>query len=421
MLTYNPTITGSLILSGSFNVCGQSNNTFPSASYAITASYAENAGSGGGGSDFSSGLISTGSTIISGSLIVSGSTDFQFLSSSESSTTYGAGVWSTVSSVPQGKISGGGSGTTNGALYFGGTDDPTYSYNGSAWSQEANQNHASTGTGGTGASENAALKFGGTFPSPSIPTYNNCTETYNGTSWSAAGALTNCSFYTQGYGTVNAGSQTGGYAPPSYGTNQFHSQYDGSSWSSATNLPANRSQAGSAGTQNAGLVIKGLTSPGCFSNNVEWNGSAWSTGGTTPSGAARYNAAAGTQNDAVQWHNLCTDCYNGTSWSSANNMILSKQGGTNNVGVSTAALSIGSYQQSTATSATNVQAFLSPATPGTTTITTGSYLSTTDSGFITLSRISSSYDYADDTEAASAGIPLGGLYRSGSFVKIRLS
>lgn len=42
-------------------------------------------------------------------------------------------------------------------------------------------------------------------------------------------------------------------------------------------------------------------------------------------------------------------------------------------------------------------------------------------GYTSLQTISSSLNFNDDTEAASAGVPLGGLYRSGSFVLIRLN
>lgn len=42
-------------------------------------------------------------------------------------------------------------------------------------------------------------------------------------------------------------------------------------------------------------------------------------------------------------------------------------------------------------------------------------------GFVILSQVSSSLDFADDSAAASGGVPLGGLYRNGNAVQIRLS
>lgn len=42
-------------------------------------------------------------------------------------------------------------------------------------------------------------------------------------------------------------------------------------------------------------------------------------------------------------------------------------------------------------------------------------------GFVILSQVSSSLDFADDSAAASGGVPLGGLYRNGNAIQIRLS
>jgi len=42
-------------------------------------------------------------------------------------------------------------------------------------------------------------------------------------------------------------------------------------------------------------------------------------------------------------------------------------------------------------------------------------------GAVILSQVSSSLNFADDTAAATGGIPLGGLYRNGNFIVIRLT
>ena len=49
---------------------------------------------------------------------------------------------------------------------------------------------------------------------------------------------------------------------------------------------------------------------------------------------------------------------------------------------------------------------------------TGSYIQT---GFTTLTTVSQSLNFANDAAAAAGGVPLGGLYRSGNFILIRLS
>jgi hypothetical protein len=49
---------------------------------------------------------------------------------------------------------------------------------------------------------------------------------------------------------------------------------------------------------------------------------------------------------------------------------------------------------------------------------TGSF---TQVGYQILTAVSQSFNYADDTAAAAGGVPLGGLYRNGNFILIRLS
>mgnify|MGYP000079216469 CR=1 FL=1 len=42
-------------------------------------------------------------------------------------------------------------------------------------------------------------------------------------------------------------------------------------------------------------------------------------------------------------------------------------------------------------------------------------------GFIVLSEVSQSLNFVDDTAAAAGGVPLGGLYRNGNFIAIRIT
>ena len=46
---------------------------------------------------------------------------------------------------------------------------------------------------------------------------------------------------------------------------------------------------------------------------------------------------------------------------------------------------------------------------------------TNTAGYILLTHVSKSLDYDTDANAGTGGVPLGGLYRSGSFIKIRMS
>ena len=49
-----------------------------------------------------------------------------------------------------------------------------------------------------------------------------------------------------------------------------------------------------------------------------------------------------------------------------------------------------------------------------------SSISVNNFGYFTLPHVSQSLDFADDTEAAQGGVPLGGVYRNGNFLMIRI-
>ena len=43
-----------------------------------------------------------------------------------------------------------------------------------------------------------------------------------------------------------------------------------------------------------------------------------------------------------------------------------------------------------------------------------------ENGYSILTQVSQSLEFANDAAAAAGGVPLGGLYRSGNFILIRL-
>jgi hypothetical protein len=46
---------------------------------------------------------------------------------------------------------------------------------------------------------------------------------------------------------------------------------------------------------------------------------------------------------------------------------------------------------------------------------------TIQNGYVILSQVSQSLNFSDDAAAAIGGVPLGGLYRNGNFIAIRIS
>ena len=53
--------------------------------------------------------------------------------------------------------------------------------------------------------------------------------------------------------------------------------------------------------------------------------------------------------------------------------------------------------------------------------TSASYLNPIVSSYVVLTQVSQSLNFVDDTAAAAGGVPLGGLYRNGNFILIRIS
>ena len=53
--------------------------------------------------------------------------------------------------------------------------------------------------------------------------------------------------------------------------------------------------------------------------------------------------------------------------------------------------------------------------------TSASYLNPIVSSYVVLTQVSQSLNFVDDAAAAAGGIPLGGLYRNGNFILIRIS
>jgi hypothetical protein len=316
--------TGSAIVSGSLNVIGNllQNGVAASPPFPFT-----------------------GSALTTGSLAVTGSVGF--------STTLpgGAASWSAGGALITGRFDLAGAGTQNEALAFGGYTNSgvstcTEEYNGLSWSTGGALSTARYLLAGAGT-QNAGLAFGGSggYVYPGGTIISACTEEYNGSSWSAGGALITARYALGGVGTQNAGLAFGGVDISNFvGCTE---EYNGSSWSSGgvlINLPSNRA---GAGEQNAGLAFGGLSIPFAVSCTEEYNGSSWSTGGALIT-ARRSLAGAGTQNAGLAFGGCdngfaavsCTEEYNGSSWS-AGGALINAMCGLAGAGTQTSALAFG--------------------------------------------------------------------------------
>ena len=143
------------------------------------------------------------------------------------------------------------------ALAAGGTTGPAVSslteeYNGTSWTAGGALSTARQYFAGAGI-ETSGLVFGGS-DNPNSTKYAN-TEEYGGTSWTAGGALPTGTSGLMGCGaTQTAALAFGGYQPSKVATTV---EYDGSAWSSKPAMGGATAEGSGAGTNVAGLSIGG--------------------------------------------------------------------------------------------------------------------------------------------------------------------
>ena len=145
-------------------------------------------------------------------------------------------------------------------------------------------------------------------------------------------------------GTQDAQLSAGGGVTGS-GESSSSFEYDGSAWSNGGSLATARSAFGGAGTLTAGLAFGGRAnpSPAGLSATEEYNGTSWTAGGSL-NNARRYLSGFGTQTAGVGFGGQPgettpngTEEYNGSSWTTGNNTPNSggngQAGGTLTAGV----------------------------------------------------------------------------------------
>ena len=191
---------------------------------------------------------------------------------------YNGDSWVNVSPLIQGRRYTSGIGTQNSTIVMGGfsiNNDLTNSecYDGTSWITSTPIPQFKSQTGKAGDNSSSTIIFGG---SPS----NNSSWEWNGSSWSSGGILNSGRKQLSGFGSQNAALAVGG----SYQLNCTE-EYDGISWSIATNaMNTSRFDFTATGTQNLGFVIGGYIYK---ANTEEYDGTTWSTGGNLSCGRGR--------------------------------------------------------------------------------------------------------------------------------------
>jgi len=122
-----------------------------------------------------------------------------------------AGSWASAPALNTGRVELAGAGTSTAALMFGGDVSPvtnaTELFNGTSYSEVNDLNMARATLGAAGATNTAALAFGGY---DGTPGYQNETETWNGTNWTEVNNLTQARAQLAGCGTNTAAICFGG-------------------------------------------------------------------------------------------------------------------------------------------------------------------------------------------------------------------
>ena len=194
-----------------------------------------------------------------------------------------------------------------------------------------------TQVGGTGATQNSGLLFGGETPS-----LTGATEEYDGTSWTGGGTCPATKSDMHSSGTQTAGLWGGG-SPLSAETYE----YDGSSWTDVGNMTLSGRDfySGSAGIQTAALQVGGFINPGNYTAVMQtYDGSSWTnipqTFPSAPKTATMATAgiqtaclSAGPGTDSIEW--------DGSSWTSTNNLTTSSSHGVHQGTVSASVLMTG--------------------------------------------------------------------------------
>jgi len=281
---------------------------------------------------------------------------------------YNGSTWTAGGDLNTGRAKGIGFGTqTAGVMAVGQTAAPatilndTEEYNGTAWTSVNNMVTPQQQIGGNNSPQTDGFIYGGGPDGPNVQSFK-----YNGTTWSTAPNLVTAR-YSQG-GAGNSGSSALAYggsgAPASTATEEFTTSIYSpiaATWTSGGNLPAPVSANQGAGTQTAALSISGQpTAPGTAATTAtnEYDGSAWTAGGSLAAGAASYGGASatkGSQTASLFWggynptpppagFRTTVSSYDGSSWTAQSPFPgFSTTGYASGAGTENAALGMGGY------------------------------------------------------------------------------
>ena len=316
------------------------------------------------------GNLNTGRRGFTGSGTLTAGVVYGGYTTTESATTeeYNGTAWTSGNNInlARNNLAGSSNGPQTSSIAFGGsTPSPvatpaTETYDGTSWT-------TSPATLGTGQNSSAgagngtsALSIGGSQPSPSTnltEEYNQSINVFTAGAWASGTNLPTA--HNNGGGNANSSNdalQFGGGTPGGYQGQTV--SYDGSTWTtSPSTLPSLSEQFGCAGVPTDALAFSGggPSAPLQYmqGTTVEYNGSTWSTtnnvntlagspggAGSATTAGLKFGGNVTPQVPPTSAGNI-TEEYDGTSWTSVNNMNTGRKDlGGSSAGTQTAALAI---------------------------------------------------------------------------------
>ena len=259
----------------------------------------------------------------------------------------GTAAWTSGGNLNNGRYRGGGGGcgTRDAGLIFGGYSTATGSYsaqveqyNGTSWTEGPHADYPSvTGDVGQCGTTTAALGVGGNSPSFVDEVYHG-----DGSSWTAGGDYPSPTNRTSVAGIQTAALGAGGAGS---GYDQIIScfEYDGSSWTSGGNYTNIVANVGIAGTQTAAIAEGGYGPGGSDSNEAAtYNGTAWTAITDTSTNRGEHGfSTTGTTTDYMTFGSPAnTEKWDGTSWTEIADVSTARTSGFS-VGTTSAAFYAG--------------------------------------------------------------------------------
>ena len=265
---------------------------------------------------------------------------------------YNGASWAAATAYPIAVSSSGGAGTQTAGLGFAGYLVPgvtavTNSYDGTSWTASGALVTARyMSTQGLGATNTAALAAGGNTPTriATVEEFNRSANVITPAAWASGGSLGSARYAMSGVGPQTAALGAMGYSssgkPASW---KYTEEYNGTSWAEQSDMSVARFSGGAFGTQTAAVFAGGNLDPGLSNAVEEYNGASWTAGTVLP--AVRSAAPGfGVETAGV----ICggslptaTDTsleYNGASWAAGGTMPTVGGGECTGSGIITAGL-----------------------------------------------------------------------------------